>query len=141
SFGGRRPRVDGASSYQLSTSIFSICPSRLIASALHNGRGAAVEVDRRARDEGGAVGGQERDEIAELVGLTDATDRHSLPGLSIVRVHVAALVPALPLRALHDPDADGVHEDLVWRVFFGERLREVDAGRARHARPQSPGLG
>src|SRR5260370_19736224 len=121
--------------------IFSIGTSRVTASALHNGRGAAVEVDRRARDEGGAVGGQERDEIAELVGLADATDRHSFPGLPIVTFHVAALVPAFPLRALHKPDADGVHEDLVWRVFLGERLREVDAGRSGYARRQSAGRG
>src|SRR6267378_2863606 len=46
----------------------------------------------------------------------------------------AALRAALPLLALHEPEADRVHSDARRRVLVREPLGEVDAGRARHRR-------
>src|SRR5437660_7174646 len=75
---------------------------------LHDRRHPAVEVDRGARDERSARGDEERDEVAELFRLPHAADRHPLGALAIDGLDVAALRAALPLLALHEPEADRV---------------------------------
>src|SRR5438445_10946459 len=73
---------------------------------LHDRRHPAVEVDRGARDERRARGDEERDEVAELLRLAHAADRHALGALAIDGLDAAALRAALPLLALHEPEAD-----------------------------------
>src|SRR5882724_3294585 len=100
------------------------------ASPLDGSGHAAVEVDGGAGDVGGAIGDEEGDEIAELGGMRHAAQRDALGQLAIVGLEVAVLGAPVDLGAADEADTDGVHEDLVRRVLVGERLGEVDAGRA-----------
>ena len=74
--------------------------------------------------------------------LTEAGERHPalLRHFAVERLGVA-LDPALPLAALHHAKTDRIDENPVGCVLVGERLGQVDPGRARHARRQRPGGG
>src|SRR5256884_1567362 len=102
-------------------------------------RQPAVEVDRGARDVRRALGAEEGDEVRELVRLAEPAERHAafVRHLAVERLGIA-LHPALPLAALHDAEADRVDPNRVGRVLVRERLGQVGAGRARHARGQRP---
>src|SRR5437762_8691724 len=102
---------------------------------LHRRGHAAVEINGSPRDVGCALGGEEGDEVRELLGLADAAERNAPRDVPIVRVQVTFRA-TLPLRALHETEAHGVHENVVDGVLVGERLRQVDAGGARDARRQ-----
>src|SRR5712691_5152492 len=137
SFGS--PNSARSSCFDFTTSLYmSPPPFGSIACRLHDRGHAAVEVDRGAADEGGALGDQEGHEVAELLGFADAADGHALSDVFVEGVEVA-LRAALPLAALDQPDADGVHEDLVGGVFLGQGFRQVDPGRARDAGRQAAG--
>src|SRR5206468_6579966 len=51
---------------------------------------------------------------------------------TVMRLEIA-LRAALVLGSLHNTQTDRVDEDLVRRVLVGERLGQIDAGRARDA--------
>src|SRR5260370_32145698 len=89
---------------------------------LHDRRHPAVEVDRGARDERRARGDEERDEVAELLGLAHAADRHALGALAIDGLDVPALRATLPLLALHQPDAGRVDAPARRCVLLPEPL-------------------
>src|SRR5215470_1190355 len=100
---------------------------------------AAVEVDGRPRDVGRPLRDEEGEEIGELRGVGHAPQRHAQLGqLRVVRLEVALGAPG-DLRAPHEPDANGVDADVVPGILVGERLGQVEAGRARHRGRQRAG--
>src|SRR5262249_54264162 len=86
---------------------------------LHDRRGAAVHVDRRAGYVTGSGGCQVRDQVGGLVGLAGAAQRdpaslRQLPVVVVLVVHAVGGPDATHvLLALNDPDADGVDPDVV----------------------------
>ena len=71
--------------------------------------------------------------------LAEPAERHAalLRHLAIKRLGIA-LHPALPLAALRHAEANRIDQDPVGRVLVGERLGQVDARRACHARGERP---
>src|SRR3546814_12659324 len=89
---------------------------------LQNGAEATVDVDRCAGDVGRRVGGEEAGYVGELFRLADPAQRHTrrlqLPEVVVVRVRCLLRVPALPLAALADADAERVHQDVPRRQLL-----------------------
>src|SRR3546814_18617519 len=87
---------------------------------------SAVDVDRRAGDIGGRVGGEEAGHVGELLRLADPAQRHArrlrLQERVVVRVRGLLRAPALPLAALADADAASVHHDVTRRPFLRHPL-------------------
>src|SRR3546814_15754094 len=87
--------------YPQTTSGLSVAPP-----SLQNRAKTAVDVDRRAGDIGGRVGGEEAGHVGELPRLADPAQRHArrprLPDRALVRVRGLLRAQALPPGALGD---------------------------------------
>ena len=98
--------------------------------------GAAVDVDRRAGDVAGGVGGEEAGDVGEFLRGAHAPERHAGARLGdeFFERTIAAgfLMPAHDLVGDDDADQQGVDQDAVRRALAGEHFRQRQAGRARH---------
>ena len=97
----------------------------------HNRAGAAVEVHGRASDETRALGDQKGDQVGQLFGFADSTQRNLplLGELAVISVDFARRA-ARPLRALHDAQAHRVDANAEGGVLVRQHLGQVDAGGA-----------
>src|SRR5262249_3067300 len=88
----------------------SVCPVRADVSQSHLPE-AAIDAELGAGDVRAVIGTEERDDLRDVVGMTDASERHAISILLREAIAVGANEP-LQARRVDQTGTDDVHADL-----------------------------